>query len=88
MVTMAFKITNEFGLHARPAVQFVKIATQFKSEIKVVTADIEANGKSIMGVMMLAAAKGAEITIQAEGVDETEAINALGELVARGFGES
>ena len=87
MVAMTFKITNEFGLHARPAVQFVKIATQFKSEIKVVNADIEANGKSIMGVMMLAAAKGTEITIQAEGVDETEAVNALGELVTRGFGE-
>ncbi|HZG82535.1 MAG TPA: HPr family phosphocarrier protein [Brevibacillus sp.] len=65
------------GLHARPAANFVKLATTFKSEIKLVKNGKEANGKSIMGVMASAIGKGDEISLVANGIDEAEAIAAL-----------
>lgn len=87
MVEQQFPIINKLGLHARASALFVKTASQFKSEIKVIREGIEVNGKSIMGVMMLAAAKGTEILLKITGSDETEALTTLGELINNGFGE-
>jgi phosphocarrier protein len=81
------QIRNKYGLHARPAAEFVKLATQFQSEIWVRKQELEVNGKSIMGMMMLAAECGAEITIRADGDDEQEAIEKLIALVNNRFGE-
>ncbi len=81
MVSREVKITNKLGLHARPASLFVKTAAQFESDIKIEKDGIEVNGKSIMGVMMLAAEQGSTITIKAEGNDEKEAIEALIQLI-------
>ena len=81
------QIRNKYGLHARPAAEFVKLATQFQSEIWVRKQEVEVNGKSIMGMMMLAAECGAEITIRADGDDEHEAIEKLIALVNNRFGE-
>ncbi len=80
-------IPNKYGLHARPAAELVKIAYQFESEIWIRKDDFEVNGKSIMGVMMLAAECGSEITIRASGDDADAAVNALAALVENGFGE-
>jgi len=80
-------IANAYGLHARPAAEFVKLASQFKSEILVSKDGLEVNGKSIMGVMMLAASKGSELTLVADGEDESDAIAGLAELIAQRFGE-
>lgn len=82
------KIINKLGLHARAAARFVQIASEFESDINVIHGEKEVNGKSIMGVMMLAAGKGSEIRIVASGGDETQALNKLGELVENRFGES
>jgi phosphocarrier protein len=87
MVEQEFKIINKLGLHARASALFVKTAMPFASEIKVFRDDVEINGKSIMGIMMLAAAKGSTIRLRIEGIDEIEAMAALGELVNNGFGE-
>lgn len=81
------RIANSLGLHARPAAEFVKLAGRFESEIRVAREDLEVNGKSIMGVLMLAAEQGASITIQAEGDDAEDAVEALADLVNRGFEE-
>lgn len=80
-------IANVYGLHARPAAEFVKLAGTFKSEILVSKDGLEVNGKSIMGVMMLAAEKGSQITIKARGEDAQDAVEALANLVSRRFGE-
>ena len=80
-------IQNKYGLHARPAAEFVKLATRFRSEVWVQKEEIEVSGKSIMGVMMLAAECGSTIRILAEGEDSTDALEALRALVASGFGE-
>jgi len=82
-----FKIENRLGIHARPASQFAKIANQFESDIRVQKDGLDVNGKSIMGIMMLAAAKGNVISVQAEGADQAEAIEALEELIKNKFGE-
>ncbi|MEJ2095186.1 MAG: HPr family phosphocarrier protein [Gammaproteobacteria bacterium] len=82
------KIINKLGLHARAAARFVQIASGFESDINVIHGEKEVNGKSIMGVMMLAAGKGSEIRIVASGGDETQALDKLGELVENRFGES
>ena len=82
MIEVTIKIVNKLGLHARPASLFVKTAGQFESNIKVEKDGVEVNGKSIMGVMMLAAEQGSKITIIAEGVDEKEAIDSLVKLIA------
>jgi phosphocarrier protein HPr len=80
-------IANVYGLHARPAAAFVKLASTFESDILVAKDGLEVNGKSIMGVMMLAAEKGSTIDIKACGSDAKEAVEALAALVADGFGE-
>ena len=82
------KIINKLGLHARAAARFVQIASEFESDINVIHGEKEVNGKSIMGVMMLAAGKGSEIRIVASGGDESQALDKLGELVENRFGES
>jgi phosphocarrier protein HPr len=79
-------IRNQLGLHVRACSQFVRAAARFKSQILVSHDDLEVNGKSIMGVMMLAAEVGSTIRVRAEGPDETEAVKALQELVAGRFG--
>ena len=85
MATCELTIPNEEGLHARPAAKFVKVANGFSSDIFVQKGDEEINGKSIMGLMMLAAAKGEVITITAEGSDEEAALASLSDLVKSGF---
>ena len=82
------KIVNKNGLHARPAAELVKTASRFQSEITMVRDDLEVNGKSIMGVMMLAAECGAELLVRADGPDAEQAVSAIADLVARKFGES
>lgn len=86
-IRKAFTISNRLGLHARAASQFVQVANGFKAEILVEKDSLEVNGKSIMGIMMLAAAKGSRITVKARGMDAREAVNALGGLIKGGFGE-
>jgi phosphocarrier protein len=81
-------IANKLGLHARPAAEIVKTASRFKSHITLVRDDLEVNGKSIMGVMMLAAEFGATVVIRADGDDADGALDALAALVAKKFGES
>ncbi len=80
-------IINKLGLHARAAAKFVTLASSFASDIKVARNGQEVNGKSIMGVMMLAASRGSDITLIADGDDETDAVNRLAELIAQRFGE-
>ena len=82
------QILNRNGLHARPAAEIVKLAAKFQSEITVVKDDLDVNGKSIMGVMMLAAEHGSSITFRAEGPDAEQALDALATLVSNKFGES
>ena len=81
------RIPNKYGLHARPAAEFVKLAGRFQSDVLVSKDDLEVNGKSIMGVMMLAAECGSAITIRAAGDDAHDAVAQLVALVQRGFGE-
>ncbi|HUP19915.1 MAG TPA: HPr family phosphocarrier protein [Gemmatimonadota bacterium] len=81
------RITNRLGMHARPAAQFVRRSALFGCEVYVARDGVEVNGKSIMGVMMLAAERGATIRIRAEGDDAAEAVRTLVELVERGFDE-
>ena len=85
--TVRVRIVNRLGLHARPAAEFVKLASRFKSDISVAKDHLEVNGKSIMGVMMLAAEPGSTITITARGEDAEDAIRELSALVQRGFDE-
>jgi len=87
MIKKSLKIINKHGLHARPAAQFVKIAGKFTSDIKVIKDGLEVNGKSIMGIMMLAAEPGSEIILNIEGQDEEEAFEALSELIIQKFYE-
>jgi phosphocarrier protein len=81
------QIRNRLGMHARAAVKFVQIANGFKSEVKVVKDDQEANGKSIMGLLTLVAAHGVTMTVVCDGDDAVAAVAALAELVGTGFGE-
>ncbi|MDF2376403.1 MAG: HPr family phosphocarrier protein [Verrucomicrobiales bacterium] len=85
MPTRELTIPNEEGLHARPAAKFVKLANQFSCEIWVEKDDEEINGKSIMGLMMLAAGQGEVIIVSAEGEDADTALERLSELVNSGF---
>lgn len=87
MVEREMTVVNELGLHARPAGEFVKLATKFESNISVSKDGADVNGKSIMGVMTLAAECGSLLTVRAEGVDAEEAIAALERLVANGFSD-
>jgi phosphocarrier protein HPr len=82
------KILNKLGIHARPAAEIVKAAGKFKSTITIVRDDLEVNGKSIMGVMMLAAECGATMVLRAIGDDAEAALDALAAVIANKFGES
>ena len=81
-------IENELGLHARAATLFVQVASQYKAEVFVAKDGREANGKSIMGILTLVAAKGSQIAVRAEGEDAEQAVIAIAELVASKFMES
>jgi phosphocarrier protein len=83
----ALPIVNRLGLHARPAAEFVKIATRFRCAVEVSKDDLRVNGKSIMGVMMLAAERGSDMRIITNGEDAEQAMDALLALVAAGFNE-
>ena len=87
MISRKLQIRNRLGLHARAASVFVKTAGAFGSRVKVMSQQKEANGKSIMSMMMLEAAFGSGIEVIIEGPDETEAMNAIEQLVADRFGE-
>jgi len=80
-------VINALGLHARAAARFVQIASRFTSQVRVARDTKVMDGKSIMGILLLAAARGTTITISADGADEQAAVDALVELVATGFGE-
>jgi len=80
-------IVNRLGLHARPSAAFTQTATRFKSDVWLSKGSRRVNGKSIMGVMMLAAARGTTLVVEADGPDEDEALAALVELIGSGFGE-
>ena len=85
MASKTVKIANKLGLHARPSAKVVQTAARFKSEITLEKDGLEVNGKSIMGVMMLAAEMGSDIKITARGVDEEEAVKALAEVIGSKF---
>jgi phosphocarrier protein HPr len=87
MIEREATIVNQDGLHARPAAQIVRLANTFNSEIELCKDGVGVNGKSIMGVMMLAAECGSSITIRANGPDADQAVDALASLVQSGFGE-
>jgi len=82
-----FDILNRLGLHARAAAQLVRLANGFASEIRIAKDGVEVNGKSIMGVLMLAAPKDTKILVRAIGQDAEEAVAAIGQLIAGKFGE-
>ncbi len=87
MIRKECNIINRLGLHARAAAKFVTCASQYSSQIHVERQGRRVNGKSIMGVMMLAAARGTSVVVEAEGADETEALHALEALIEDRFGE-
>jgi phosphocarrier protein len=87
MAQRELTILNKLGIHARPAAQFVKTASKFTSEIRVEKDGEEVDGKSIMGLMMLAAGNGSIIIVAAEGEDEVAALDALTDLIQRKFEE-
>jgi phosphocarrier protein HPr len=83
----SFTIVNALGLHARAAAQLVKLANRFRCDVYLEKDDQQVNGKSIMGVLMLAATRGSTILVRTEGEDAEPALKALGELIDSGFGE-
>jgi phosphotransferase system HPr (HPr) family protein len=87
MAKKDFTILNKLGIHARPAAQFVKTANRFKADIYVEKDGEEVDGKSIMGLMMLAAGHGSIISVSADGLDADAALEALGDLIIRKFEE-
>lgn len=87
MQQQEFLIVNKLGLHARASALFVKTAGKFASEVKLARDSVEVNGKSIMGIMMLAASKGTTVRLTVDGSDEEEAMQTIGALIKDGFGE-
>lgn len=87
MKEISVKVLNRLGLHARPAAKLTQKANEFLSEVKIVKGDREVNGKSIMGVMLLAASNGTELKIKADGTDEDQCLEELKELFDNRFGE-
>jgi phosphocarrier protein HPr len=87
MVERRVTVVNAHGIHARPAAEIVKTAARFTSNVLLEKDGLEVNGKSIMGVMMLAAECGSEVTIRADGPDAQAAVDALAALIAARFGE-
>lgn len=85
MVSRTVTVVNGLGLHARAAARFVRIAGSFRSQIRVSRGARTTDGKSILGLLLLAAARGTELIIAAEGPDEAEALESLAGLAARGF---
>jgi len=81
------EIVNKLGLHARPSARLTQLASSFKSKVFMSRNGRRVNAKSIMGVMMLAASKGCSVTLETEGEDEMEAMEALAGLISSGFGE-
>ena len=87
MIRKKINIVNDAGLHARPAASLVKLASKYESDFFIHMHGYRVNGKSILGVMTLAAEKGAELEIELDGPDEVEATEAITELIQNGFGE-
>ena len=87
MTSQTVVVGNRLGLHARAAARFVHLASQFQSQVLVTSGSQTMDGKSIMGILLLAAATGSELTVSADGVDEQAAVEELCRLVANGFGE-
>ena len=87
MTSQAVTVVNQLGMHARAAAKFVHLATRYEARVKVSRDRREMDGKSIMGILLLAAARGSTITISADGADEKDAVAALVALVQTGFGE-
>ncbi len=87
MIKAEVTVVNKLGVHARPSASITQVATRFKSEVWLTKNNRRINAKSIMGVMMLAAAKGAVLVLDVDGPDEEEAVKSLSELFASGFGE-
>ena len=87
MTSCSISILNSLGMHARAAAKFVHTAGRFSAHIRVARGEREVDGKSIMGLLLLAAAQGSSIRISADGPDERDAITALCQLVERGFDE-
>jgi phosphocarrier protein len=87
MTSQPVTVVNRLGMHARAAAKFVHMATRYTARVRVTRDSREMDGKSIMGILLLAAARGTTITISADGVDEREAVDALVGLVQSGFGE-
>ena len=87
MVEKKLVLKNKLGLHARAAAKLVQLAEQFKSDIKIVKDNVEADGKSILGVLLLAAPVGSELIFRVDGEDEQEAIEAIEQLIEDKFGE-
>jgi phosphocarrier protein len=87
MIKRDFTISNKLGLHARPSAQLTQTASRFAAEIHISRNGRRVNAKSIMGVMMLAAGQGSSVTVEAEGEDAEQALEAIGRLIAEGFGE-
>ena len=87
MAERSVRVVNRNGVHARPAAEIVKCSARFQSEITLSRDELEVNGKSIMGVMMLAAEQGATLILRARGPDEDAAVEALVKLIDGGFGE-
>jgi len=87
VIEQHFVILNELGLHARAATRFVQTASRFSANIEVEKDGQRANGKSIMGVLMLVAAKGTTVRVRSEGTDASEAMKAIGDLIRNKFGE-
>ncbi len=88
MISRPFTIRNKLGLHARPSAQLTQAASRFQCEVFIAKDARRVNAKSIMGVMMLAAGAGSVVTIEADGLDEEKAVQAIGELIDGGFGEA
>ena len=88
MIKSSIVISNKLGLHARASAKLTKLAGGFRSEVHLSRSARRVNAKSIMGVMMLAAAKGTKVDVETDGPDETEAMQALVELIAGRFGEA
>ena len=87
MIEQEIEITNKLGLHARASAKLTQLAAKFQSEVWMTRNKRRVNAKSIMGVMMLAAGKGATLTVEVNGVDERECFDALSQLIQDKFGE-
>ena len=87
MITRDIEIRNKLGLHARAAAKLVHTAARFRSDIKIRKGEEEVDGKSILGILLLAAGRGSLVTVKADGADESEALDAVQELIDRKFDE-